>query len=317
MTDFDRRRFLTATGRWVVLGMVTPAAASAILGGCQGLEEASQVGAALGTASGVLTQQQADSIVKSGKAVARSYRDITPEQEYYIGRTVSARILSQYRPYGNVAATRYINTLGQALTRASDLPETFNGYHFLILDSDQINAFAAPSGYIFITRGMLRCCRSEDAIAAVLAHEIGHIQGRHGLQAIKKQRVTQALSVLALEGAKHLGGQELAQLTTTFEGAIGDITLTLTNSGYSRAFESQADSGAVTILRRVGYNANGLVDMLVQMDRRLKPGGIDFARTHPDPRDRIVDIRQMGVISGTVDEPKARRTRFQKFMKVV
>ena len=313
MRQTNRRQFIIATGKWMALGWMAPT----LWVGCQGLEEASQVGAALGTASGVLTQQQADSLVKSGTAVARSFRDITPEQEYYIGRTVSAQIMSQYRPYKDAAATRYITTLGQALARVSDLPETFNGYHFLILDSDQINAFAAPSGYIFVTRGMLRCCRSEDALAAVLAHEIGHVQNRHGLQAIKKQRVTQALSVLALEGAKTFGGEELAELTTTFEGAISDITLTLTNSGYSREFESQADTAAVTILRRIGYSPNALVDMLVQMNRRLKPGGIDFARTHPDPQDRIADIRQTGVVSGTVNTPNARHARFRKFMKVV
>ena len=92
------------------------------------------------------------------------------------------------------------------LSKTSDLPETFGGYHFLILDSDEINAFAAPGGFIFVTRGLLRCCKHEDAAAAVLAHEIGHVELRHGLQAIKKSRITTALTTLGIAGVKTFGG---------------------------------------------------------------------------------------------------------------
>ncbi len=67
---------------------------------------------------------------------------------------------------------------------------------------------------IFITRGMLRCCRNEAAVAAVLAHEIGHVESKHGLQAIKKSRVTAALTTIGVEGSKQLGGQELAESDT-------------------------------------------------------------------------------------------------------
>ncbi len=111
-----------------------------------------------------------------------------------------------------------------------------------------------PAVFIFIYPRRLRCCRSEDAVAAVLAHEIGHIQSRHGLQAIKKSRVTTALTTLAVEGTKTFSGQNLADLVSTFEGSITDITTTLINSGYSREFEQQADQIALTILRRVGVN---------------------------------------------------------------
>lgn len=298
-------------------GVMFPGALSALLSGCQGIEEASRVGAALGTASGVLTQEQADAIVKSGSAVARSFQDITPEQAYYIGRAVSAQILRRYPPYPDTAANGYLNTLGQALAQASDLPETFNGYHFLILDSPEVNAFAAPGGLVFVTRGMLACCQSEDAAAAVLAHEIGHVQHRHGLQAIHKQRITEALSIMATEGAKQLGGADLAQLTKSFEGAIGDITTTLVNAGYSRQFESEADRAAVTILERIGYAPTALVDMLAQMKKRLRPGGTDFARTHPDPADRIAEVAGW-IGGGAAPQPSAvRQKRFAAFLRTV
>ena len=98
------------------------------------MDTVTQIGTSIGVATGAIDQSHAESIQKSAKAVARSFEDFTPEQEYYIGRTVGAVIVSKYRPYKNPQANRYINLLGQTLAQASDLPETFGGYHFLILD---------------------------------------------------------------------------------------------------------------------------------------------------------------------------------------
>jgi len=311
----DRRRFLGMATR-MALAAVGANAFGVLLGGCKTMEVATQVGTAVGTATGVISGDQAESIQKAGKAVARSFEDFTPEQEYTIGRAVGAQLLERYPPYDSPALNTYLNTLGQALALASDMPETFNGYHFLALDSDQINAFAAPGGMVFVTRGLLRCCRSEDAAAAVLAHEIGHVQHRHGMQAIEKSRITEALSTVAAEGAKSLGGAQLAQLTRIFEGTIADITATLVNAGYSRAFESQADQAAVTIMARVGYDGSALVDMLEQMKGRLAPGGLDFAKTHPSPQSRIDEVRpKIRPASGPI--PEIRRQRFARVMASV
>lgn len=312
-----RREFMAAAGRYALYGLGVAPLFSAIMSGCEGMEKATTIGASLGQATGVLTGQQAESIIKSGQAVARGFQDITPEQEYYIGRAVGASLVTRYQPFGNRTANLYINTLGQALAQVSDLPETFNGYHFLILNSNEINAFAAPGGLIFVTRGMLQLCRNEDALAAVLAHEIAHVAHRHGLQAIKKSRVTTALSTLAVEGAKNLGGQELAELTRTFEDSITDITATLVNSGYSLAFEKQADNAAVTILQRIGYDPNGLVDMLTQMNTRLAPGGPGFGRTHPTPGVRIDYVQKRTGVFKPVQNQPSRQVRFKRLMKDV
>lgn len=284
---------------------------------CQTMDTVTKVGTTIGTATGVLTQSQAESIQKSAVAVAKTFQDITPEQEYYIGRTIGAVVLNKYKPYNNPAANQYINRLGQTLARASDRPETFGGYHFLILDSDDINAFATPGGFIFVTRGLLRCCLYEGAVASILAHEIGHVQQKHGLQAINKSRITSALTVIGIEGAKTFGGQELATLTQTFENSIADISKTLINSGYSRSFEIQADKAAVTILRRVGYDPNALVDMLKVMRQRLKPGGIDFAKTHPSPSDRISGIEKIVGGYAPVKQSKYRQSRFGKHLRKI
>jgi predicted Zn-dependent protease len=279
---------------------------------CQTLESATTLATAVGVGSGVITPAQAESIQRSAVAVGRSVESFTPEQEYYIGRSVGAVVLSKYQAYANTQLNQYINTIGQTLSKASDLPEVFGGYHFLVLDSDDINAFATPGGHIFITRGLIRCCRTEDALAAVLAHEIAHVQLRHGMQAIEKARVTEALTVLAQEGLKTYGSQEIAQLTQTFSGAISDITSTLINNGYSRSFEYQADQTAMIILQRIGYNPGALIDMLGMMQQNLKPGGLDFAKTHPAPRDRIDEIRKSDLKYTSTVPPLVRQQRFTK-----
>ncbi|MFZ5776168.1 MAG: M48 family metalloprotease [Thermodesulfobacteriota bacterium] len=257
---------------------------------------------------------QIRAVTKTVRAVDKAFTDITPEQEYYIGRAVAATLLGRYRAHPDPQANLYLNTIGQTLARFSDLPETFGGYHFQILDDDSINAFAAPGGLILVSRGLLRCCPDEDAVAAVLAHEIGHIQQRHGLQAIRQSRYTDLFTTVAAEGAKQFAGREVAQLTTIFEGSIHDITATLVNSGYSRAAESEADAAAVRILTQAGYDPGALVSMLTQMKQRLRPEGLDFAKTHPDPADRIAEITPL---LGDPPQTNGRQLRQPRFARAL
>lgn len=294
-------RFQIAAGLAVVL--------MAALSGCSTV---AQVATTIGEQAGVLTPGQSQSINRTAQAVEKTFKDITPEQEYFIGRSVAATVLNEYKPYDRDAANEYLNLLGQTLAQASDKPETFGGWHFLILDTDEINAFSAPGGLVMISKGMIRCCKNEDALAAVLAHEIGHVENQHGLKAIKKGRLTSALTILAVEGAKNLGGQDLAQVTQAFEDSITDITSTLMNTGYARTSEFQADDAAVTIMRRVGYNPRALVDMLKEMQARWNPTGPGFAKTHPEPNVRIAQAEKVIGAAPAVTAPPARQKRFQK-----
>ncbi|MEI8352818.1 MAG: M48 family metallopeptidase [bacterium] len=294
---------------------ILPLALSLVLSGCETLNKVTEMGTSLGVAAGAINEDQAQSINKSVGAVGKVFESITPEQEYYIGRTVAATILTQNKPFDQKAMTTYLNTLGQYLALCSDRPETFIGYHFLIMDTSDINAFAAPGGFILVSRGMLRCCKSEEALAGVLAHEIGHVELNHGLQAIDKSRLTAAATILGTEAAKNLGGKDLADLTKTFENSIADITSTVMNSGYARKFEFQADKAAVTILERSGYSPSGLVSLLQQMEKNLKPGGHDFAKTHPAPQDRINELTRIIKFSNSPSASSARLARFAAAMQ--
>jgi len=202
--------------------------------------------------------------------------------------------------------------VGQTLAQASNRPQTFGGYHFQVVDSMEINAFAAPGGLILVTRGMLRCCKTEDALAAVLAHEIAHVQNQDGLRAIKTSHLTSALTIIAAEGAKQYGGQTLTQLTQTFQESVGDVVNTLVVSGYSRDQERQADEAAITILRRVGYNPYALVEVLTVMKSQVKPGGAGFGKTHPGSQERINSIQALAGGPSKTPPPAPRQARFER-----
>jgi predicted Zn-dependent protease len=245
--------------------------------------------------------------------------EFTPEQEYYIGRAVAANLLSTRKVYNNPKATQYLNTLENAISLSSDRPETFGGYHLLVIDSPEINAFAAPGGLILISRGLLRCATSEDTVAAILAHETSHVVLAHGMNAIKQARKTAAWQNLAMTGVAVAGSPELRQLTDIFKDSITDVTNTLVNSGYSRDLEFEADRMALVIMRRVGYDPRAFEDMLKVMQSKLKPGGVDFSKTHPDPKDRIAKVEDLlagqPAVSASPASLAARQARYQAALK--
>ncbi|MFW6292143.1 MAG: M48 family metalloprotease [Spirochaetota bacterium] len=222
----------------------------------------------------------------------------TPEQEYYVGRSVAATILRDYAPYDNPAVNDYVNRLGQSLALASQRPVLYHGYTFLVLDHDEINAFATPGGHVFITRGMLALTESEDELAAVLAHEIGHVAMRHGLGSIRNARVVGAVQDGMFDTLDTLSGQKLEEVTEIFGDTTADIVDTLATRGYSGATERQADAAAVDILLRVGYDPYALVRVLGRMDAAQQAqyeGGHErqgFSKTHPRPQSRIFDLEK-------------------------
>nr|MEE4269601.1 M48 family metallopeptidase [Candidatus Krumholzibacteria bacterium] len=279
----------------------------ALLIGCATV---TQLSTQIGQGTGMLTEEQGQSIRNVSNAAIQSFQDLTPEQEYYIGRAVAATILETYPPLDNPEANAYLNLLGQTLAMASDRPETFGGYHFLLLDSDEINAFAAPGGLVLVSRGLVACCENEDALAAVLAHEISHVQNKDGLRAIKASRWTSLAAVSLEEGFRNLGNEDLKEVANQFSGCIDDIAQTLVVNGYARGQEMAADASAVTILERVGYAPQALESMLGEMDKRLKPGGPGFARTHPSAKDRMTEVHPLVKGTAGVQAPPARQARF-------
>lgn len=256
-----------------------------------GCAELTKVGSEIAVRAGVLTSSQATSIQRTTAAVERTFKDIGPEEEYYLGRSVSATLLSKYPASSNSLQNRYLNLVGKTLLLTSDKPESYGNYHFQLLDSNEINAFAAPSGFIFVTKGMVSLCQNEDDLAAVLAHEISHVQNSHALRAIKTSRITSAFTIAGTEGLKSaVNNSILTGLTEQFEGSIDDMTQTLTNNGYGRGLESDADKTAVALLKKSGYNPAALLRVLEQLKAKSSSARGGFFATHPDTDERISDV---------------------------
>ena len=275
---------------------------------CESMGGIAQFGASIGQAAGVIDSRTADAIVKSATALSKAFEEITPEQEYYIGRAVSANILATYKiQTSKPAMTAYVNRICNALIINSPRPEIFNGYHANILDADEINAFATSGGHIFVTRGLINSTTSEDTLAAVIAHEISHIQLQHGLKAIKNNRITQALIVTGSSAASAAtGSYKLSEMLDIFDESIGEIVTTMVSNGYSQKQEFEADTMAMELLALAGYEPSSLIDVLkvLEKNQSSQPGG--FNKTHPTPAQRISNA-QKTVKNNTVPDTRLYR----------
>jgi predicted Zn-dependent protease len=239
---------------------------------------------------------------------------LSPKDEYYLGRTVAAQILHTYKPYaGDPALVSYLNKICQALAINSPRQEAFNGYHVGILDTPVINAFATPGGHIFLTRGLAACADSEDVLAAVIAHELAHIQLRHAAAMIDDQRIANDLSPSADRAAsialRNAGPQKQALFTRHISGMV----TTLFKNGFSREQEFEADVTAAGLLDTAGYDPAALIRMLeiLETAQPLHPGG--FTTTHPPPAVRITNLKKR-VLTGWGGETRVYRDyRFALF----
>jgi predicted Zn-dependent protease len=274
----------------------------------------------LGSLAGKLgqVQQYAQTGLQVFESARKGIEDLTPEEEYYIGRSVAAKILGQYQPAKHNQIHAYIAQLGEYLAGFSDRPETWSGYHFQLIRSNEINAFAAPGGFIMITTGLYKSLKTEEQLAAVLAHEISHVTLQHGLGAIQTSNLTQAFTLIGQTALQESGkGQELAnlnQLTGVFSTSIDDIINELVVSGYSRDQELNADAEALKILYLAGYNPSGLTEFLETLHSRSGTSGhAGFYDTHPPAGDRLNAARKEIADNGWSGSTSSKRNaRFQK-----
>ncbi|HRT27525.1 MAG TPA: M48 family metalloprotease [Syntrophales bacterium] len=253
-----------------------------------GCAEVAKVGTEIGYQQGLITKEMKEGIVKSAEQAEAASRPMTAEEEYFLGRAVGAEILSRYPLYRNERLTRYVNEIGNVVALSSDRPVTYSGYHFAILDTDEANAFACPSGTIFVTRGMLRRTQNEDELAAVLAHEAGHVNHRDGVNSIQKSRWAQVIATLGTEAARTLSGKDLAKLTDLFAGSVSDVVKTIIVNGYSRDQELTADQSALVFLHRAGYDPRALTSYLGRLAKEQTGGAsAGFFSTHPGMDKRL------------------------------
>jgi len=259
----------------------------------------------------VVESDEVQTAIEVGESFHDAAREISETEEYYIGRAVAANILHRYSPVSDPDVQAYINEVGRAVSVYSPRPATYGGYHFMLLESGEINAMACPGGLVFVTRGLYDLADSEDELAAILAHEISHVALKHGLRSVEKAKWTGAFAQLGTAAAERYGSDEVRELSESYGDVVSDITTNLVTRGYSRDSEKQADSLAVAILDRSGYDPEALkrvLEAMGAMDSRSGPG---FWETHPSPEDRLDVVEES--LDGCTGTPRGMVERTARF----
>jgi predicted Zn-dependent protease len=212
--------------------------------------------------------------------LSQSLEQIDEPKEIEIGRQLSAVLLGAKPLHKDVALQRYVNRLGRWISLQSarpDLPWTF-----AVLDDAGFNAFAAPGGYIFVTKGLVDAVADESELAGILAHEIHHVVGKHHLKAMRK---TAQSGLLTKAIASQLGNN--------VQGAVSAQLLALGKDLYSKGLDQEdeldADRSGVALAARAGFDPYGLVAVLQQL-RTAKPDNPVFTltlSTHPATQVRL------------------------------
>ncbi len=205
--------------------------------------------------------------------IARTLLPISTAKEIDIGRGIAATIAGRFPVSTDSALTRYVNLVG--LTVASQYPRGDIEYRFAVLETPSVNAFAAPGGYVFITRGALGLMQSEAELAGVLAHEVGHVNQRHVINQIRKSdTMREVRSQLDIQG-------------TTLDRVVGTGSNALF-MGLSRGDEMEADSLGLEYAASAGYDPGGLAAFVARLDRHAGEGPVaEFFVTHPKPNERV------------------------------
>ncbi len=211
---------------------------------------------------------------------------MTIQQERELGERVFQEIKKRWPLIQESSVNDYINKVGQEIIRSIG-PQPF-AYQFYVLNSPEINAFAVPGGKIFINSGLILLLESEDELAAILAHEIGHGVARHiAKRGEKVQKVTLATLGAILAGI-FLGGQAAGAIATTSIAASETAMLK-----YSREDEDEADYLGLKFLDLAGYNREGMLSVLKKLRRRQGPAGDEipaYMQTHPALEARLADL---------------------------
>jgi beta-barrel assembly-enhancing protease len=204
---------------------------------------------------------------------------IDAEKEIEIGRGIAATVAGRYRVSTDAKLTEYINLVG--LVVAAEAPRADIAYRFAVLETSDVNAFAAPGGYIFITKGALNLIENEAELAGVLAHELGHVNRRHVIEQIRKVDV--------LREVREQSGIEGDKLDKVV-GHGANVLFT----GLSRSDEAEADSLALQYVSSAGYDTRGFADFITRLGARSSESRLgELLSTHPRPSERMRTITRV------------------------
>ena len=208
---------------------------------------------------------------------------IDEKKELAMGAQSHGQFEKEYGgPYPDSQVQAYVNQVGLAVARPAGRPQL--PWQFTVLNSDKVNAFAVPGGYIYITKGLLFRMENEAMLAGVLGHEAAHIAHRHSVQQIQRAQTTQGLSTVV--------GVVSSVFGYGWVGNVTDVASSLSLVSYGRGQEKQADISGLKYMVAVGYDPQGMVQMMSVLQKSAGKGGSpEFLSTHPNPGNRLEYLR--------------------------
>lgn len=243
-----------------------------------------------------------ESVRQYSAELAEINRSISTDEEIQIGERLISAVLGAAPLVDNGALQRYVNDVGSWVARQSERPEL--PWRFGVIDSTGINAFAAPGGYVVLTRGLFNLIEDEAQLAGVLAHEIGHVVEKHHLIALKQTMNQEFWAQLGLD---LVGNPEL--LDRLLKAGID-----LYASGLDRKYEYRADLWAVVLNARAGYDPYAFLNVLAAIDS-INPSRESLEvllKTHPPTGQRIAELS--GYMESRLDrygDGRVNRERFE------
>jgi predicted Zn-dependent protease len=222
----------------------------------------------------------------------KQHVNMSADQEIALGLQAAPQMAQQYGGESRDArATAAVQQVGQRLVQANGLDQkTKYQYRFHLLADDQtINAFALPGGQVFITQGLLNNLTSEAQLAGVLAHEVGHVIGRHSAEQVAKSQLTQGLTGAAAIASydPNSPGSSIAR------AAAAAMIAKLVSLRFSRNDELEADKFAVKFTPQAGYDPRAMINVMQMLDKKGGSGSQpEFMQTHPNPGNRIEELQK-------------------------
>ncbi|MDH4347532.1 MAG: M48 family metalloprotease [Gemmatimonadota bacterium] len=229
---------------------------------------------------------------------------VSESQEIEMGRSYSGQIASEMGVYPDSGVQQYVSTIGRRMALASERPKLPWTFH--VMDDPQVNAFALPGGYIFVTRGILAHMNSEAELASVVGHEIGHVTARHSVQQMTRTQLAQIGLV-----AGSIASETFAQYAGVATQGLGVLFLK-----YGRDDETQADGLGFRYALDDGYDVREMVAMFQILKRVGARAGQripEWQSSHPDPGNRIERTQQrLAKLTVPLDGRKVNRAGFLK-----
>ena len=250
------------------------------------------------------TQQEKTTAQGQGTKDINLFGKVSNEDEERIGREIAGNLLGAAPLVKDDTLQRYVNKVGRWVATQSDRPDL--PWHFGVIDSTDINAFSAPGGYIFVTKGLYMKLNSEAELAGVLAHEIAHVMKKHHLKLLQK---SQMIDIASQKIAGKLGKNEDA-----IKNLVGNGAEALARS-LDKESEFEADRIAVVLAARAGYDPYGLPSVLQKIGEVGKNDSSValLFKTHPLPDDRLTQLSEaMGDRLDRFSEGKTLEKRFYR-----